>query len=394
MRTVLIIAIIFINCISYSQYKRGFDKKEVLDMIALCNSFTFLDLYNTDATIVPKGYKKIYTSGVFGMDNKFQLYQKDKLVVINLRGSTDKKVSWLANIYSAMIPASGTINISGEDFDYCFAKDSNAAVHGGYALAIAYLHKDLLYHISNLNRNGIYHFIITGHSQGGALANMLRAYFENLSDSLLAAENNFKTIAFAAPMVGNQAFATEYNNKYAENNTSFNIINPADPIPKFPASYNDSHYLSDNLESLISNKEPFDFKKMATDGLFMLFEKEITQSVKKLGYSASAQISKELGPVKMPEYIDEFNYQILQNRVEIPPVIYPKMLKDSSILQNDSLMAIYTIGPDGHFLNEELYIREPWAYQHKPYNYYVSILKTYFPEQYALLKRRYLPENL
>lgn len=394
MRTFIFITISFISCSSFSQIVPGFEKKEILDMIKICNSFTFLDLYNTDATILPKGYKKIYTSGIFGMDNKFQLYQKDNLVVINLRGSTNKKVSWLANIYSAMIPATGTINISGEDFNYCFAQDTNAAVHSGYALAIAYLHKDLLYHISNLNRNGIYHFIITGHSQGGALANILRAYLENLSDSLLAAENVFKTIAFAAPMVGNKAFALEYNTRYAEDNTSFTIVNPADPIPKFPTSYNDSHYLSDNLEALISHEEPFDFKRMATDGLFMLFEKEITQSVKKLSYSASAQISKELGPVKMPEYIDEFNYQMLQNRIEIPPVIYPKMLRDSSILQNDSLMAIYTMGPDGHFQNEELYINEPWAYQHKPYNYYVSILKTYFPEQYALLKRRYLPENL
>jgi hypothetical protein len=394
MRTFVLIIFTTISCSSFSQIKQEFDKKEVLDMIKICNSYTFLDLYNSDVTIIPKGYKKIYTSGVFGMDNKFQLYQKGKIVVINLRGSTDKKVSWLANIYSAMIPASGTINISGNDFHYCFAQDTNAAVHSGYALAIAYLHQDILYHISNLNRNGIYDFIITGHSQGGALANILRAYFENLSDSLLSSENKFKTIAFAAPMIGNQAFASEYNNRFADNNTSYNIINPADPIPKFPTSYNDSHFLSDNLESLLVNKEPLNFKKMATDGLFILFEKEITQSVKKLGYSTSAQISKELGPVQMPEYIDEFNYQILQNRLEIPPVTYPKMLKDSAILQNDSLMAIYTLGPDGHFLNEDLYIKEPWAYQHKPYNYYVSVLKKYFPEQYALLKRRYLPENL
>lgn len=394
MRPVILILLITIDTICFSQIKPGLDKREVCDMIAICNSFTFLDLYNTDATIVPKEYKKIYTSGVFGMDNKFQLYQKGKTVIINLRGSTDKRVSWLANIYSALIPATGIINISGEDFNYCFARDTNAAVHGGYALAIAYLHKDLLYHIGNLNHNGIFDFIITGHSQGGALANMLRAYFENLSDSLLAEENRFKTIAFAAPMVGNKAFSTEYYNRFSANKTSFNVVNPADPIPKFPAGNDNSEYLTDNLQALILNKEPVDYKKIVADGLLMLFEKEITQSVKKISYSASAQISKELGPVKMPEYIDDFSYCILQNRIEIAPVEYPKMLRDSSILENDSLMAIYTIGPDGHFPNDELYNKEPWAYQHKPYNYYVSILKLYFPEQYGLLRRKYLPENL
>jgi hypothetical protein len=382
-----------LSAISFSQVRPGFDNREALDMIAICNSYTFLDIYNTDATIIPKDYKKVYTSGVFGMDNKFQLYQKDKLVVINLRGSTDKKISWLENIYSAMIPATGTINISGEDFNYCFAHDTSAAVHGGYALAMAYLHKDILYHISNLNRNGIYNFIITGHSQGGALANILRAYLENLSDSLLPSENKFKTIAFASPMVGNKAFAAEYNTRFTFNNTSFNIVNPADPIPKLPTSYNDSDYLSDNMQALFSSKEPFNFKKMASDGLFMLFEDGISNSVKKLSNSANRQISKELGPVTMPEYVDDFNYQKLKVQVEILPVDFPKMLKDSSILQNDSLMSIYTIGADGHFPNEELYIKEPWAYQHKPYNYYLSILKMYFPEQYALFKRRYLSEN-
>jgi hypothetical protein len=394
MRIALLIALTIFNTPCFSQIKPGFDEREVLDMIAICNSYTFLDIYNTDATIIPKAYKKIYTSGVFGMDNKFQLFQKDKSVVINLRGSTDKKVSWLENIYSAMIPASGTINISGEDFNYCFARDTNAAVHGGYALAMAYLHKDILYHIFNLNRNGIYDFIITGHSQGGALANILRAYLENLSDSLLPAKNNFKTIAFAAPMIGNKAFATEYNTRFSSSNTSFNIVNPEDPVPNLPTSYNDSDYLADNMQALLSDKEEFNFRKMLNDGLFRLFEDEISNSVKKLSYSAFGQISKALGPVIMPEYVDDFNYQKLNKQVEILPVEYPKLLKDSSILQNDSLMAIYTIGTDGYFTSKELYIKEPWAYQHKPYNYYVSILKLYFPERYALLKRRYLPENL
>ena len=70
------------------------------------------------------------------------------------------------------------------------------------------------------------------------------------------------------------------------------------------------------------------------------------------------------------------------------------MLKDSTILQNDSLMTVYKKGPDGHFINKELYAKESWTYQHKPYNYYVSILKMYYPEAYFSLKTKYLPENL
>ena len=43
----------------------GLDKSEMRDMIALCNSFTFIDLYKSDKDIIPKDYRKVYTSGVF-----------------------------------------------------------------------------------------------------------------------------------------------------------------------------------------------------------------------------------------------------------------------------------------------------------------------------------------
>jgi hypothetical protein len=64
-----------------------FDKEEALDMIALCNSFSFIELYNSDSMIIPKGYEKIYTSGVLGMENKYQVYKKGKIAVICFRGS-------------------------------------------------------------------------------------------------------------------------------------------------------------------------------------------------------------------------------------------------------------------------------------------------------------------
>jgi hypothetical protein len=96
----------------------------------------------------------------------------------------------------------------------------------------------------------------------------------------------------------------------------------------------------------------------------------------------------------MPEYVKDIRYYKLSERIEVPPVEYPRVLKDSSILHNDSLMAVYTRDAEGHFINTDLYKKEPWAYQHKPYNYYVSILKMYFPEQYATLPKKFLQENL
>lgn len=395
MKAVLILIFIVLNVHCFAQLGEGFKKEEARDMAAICNSFPFLDLYQSDSEILPPGYKKIYTSGVFGMDNKYQIYRKENIAVINLRGSTGKKISWLENINSAMIPAKGVITASGERFEYCFAKDTSAAVHGGYVLGIVFLSKDIIYQIKAMNREGVYHFIITGHSQGGALSNMLRAYLENLPLDQLSEKNRFKTYAFASPMIGNKEFTQEYNAKYCINNTSFNIIIPEDPIPSFPLSYNDTtRFLAEKLKTALFDTESFSLKKTVSEGTVLLFEESLTKAVKRLGHSASEQISKDLGPVVMPPFVKDINYQRLNNQIEIKAVDYPKVLKDASILKNDSLMSNYKKGNDGYFLNDELYTKEPWNYQHKPYNYYISVLKTYFPSDYKLLERKYLPENL
>jgi hypothetical protein len=395
MRILNILFALTISIPSYAQLENSFNNEEAKDMISICNSFSFIELYNSDAAILPKGYEKIYTSGVFGMDNRYQIYNKGETGVISFRGSTSKRLSWMENINSAMIPARGVIKISGEDFQYCFARDTAAAIHAGYALGMAYLSKDLLYHINILNNQGIYNIIITGHSQGGALANLLRAYLENLSHYEISKKNRFKTYAFAAPMVGNNSFTAEYNARYCINKSSFNIIIPSDPVPDMPfISYNNHNYFKDNINNLLFDRDSFSVKRMMTDIFFNSFEKRVNNGVKRMSNTISNRLTKDLGTVEMPAYKRDVNYSPVANRIEISPLTYPKILKDSSVLRNDSLMAIYKIGPDGHFVNRELYKKEPFAYQHQPYNYYVAVLKTWFPNLYATLRKKYLKENL
>jgi triacylglycerol lipase len=321
----------------------------------------------------------------------YQIYQKGDTAIINIRGSTAKKISWLENIYSMMIPSKGKIKISGKNFRYCFARDPRASVHAGYALAIAFLSDDVLTQIKTLNRQGIYYFIITGHSQGGALANLLRAYLENLPLTSVSKKNRFKTYAFAAPMTGDKEFAKEYNSRYCIANTSFNIVNPDDPIPKFPLSYNETNAASQNLNAFLFEGE-FRFKKVISESLIHLLEGSIKKSVAMFSASVSDQIAKELGPFTLPPCVPDINYSKLNNRIEINPVVYPKILRDSSAIEFNN--AFFKKGEDGNFLNKKLYEKQPWSYQHKPYNYYVSILNLYFPEQYRMLETKYLSENL
>ena len=391
MRIRLIILLSIICNSAFSQMENGYVKSEVRDMIAICNSFAFIELYGSDSEIIPEGYRKIYTSETIGMDNKFQIYRNGKVAVINLRGSTAKKSSWLENFYSEMIPAKGVIGISGESHQYTFADHEDAAVHSGYALAIAYLSKDITAQIKKLNSDKVYHIIVTGHSQGGALAQLLRAYLENQPSKTIAEKNKFKTYSFASPMTGNKHFAEEYSKRYC-NGSSYNIINPKDLVTTLPLSYNDSNYVSQtDFIALLFNRESLDLKHKIIGGTIHLLEKPLSKIIHKVGEEVYSQINKgQGGYIKMPLKAPDINYMRLNEVVEIIPTPYPKKIKDPSILQNDSLMAIYKKGDDGYFVDENLYKKEPMFFQHKPYNYYASILKLYYPASYEKLEMKYL----
>ena len=390
-KTFIIALIIFQS--SWAQVEKGYKKSEACDMIAICNSFTFLELYNSDDQIIPNSYNKVFSSNVIGMDNKFQIYRNGKTAVINLRGSTSNKQSWLENFYSVMIPAKGVIEILGKSHNYCFSKNDNAAVHSGYALAITYLSNEIIQQISILNKDSIYDIIITGHSQGGALAQLLMASLENLPDEVILSKNNFKTYAYASPMVGNDEFANEYSKKYCNGN-SFNIINAADIVPSLPLSYNDSSFISKtDLHTFFFDHESFDLKHILLDGTIRLVQKPLSKVIFELGRSVSKQIENKQGDIILPKHTSDINYIKLDELIKIPPYQYQRQLKDSTILFNDSLMTIYKKGADGHFIDEGLYKPEPLFYQHKPYNYYLSILKMYFPKSYKKIELKELPKS-
>lgn len=359
-------------------------------MVRICNSFTYLDLYGSDEEILPAGYERTYTSGSYGMDNKFQVYRKGGLGVIHFRGSTDDRMSWLENINSAMIPAEGTMKVQGETFDYCFAKDEKAAVHTGYALGVAFLRQDLRFHIENLNQKGVHDIIITGHSQGGALTNMTLAYLNNLPEEELSPKNRFKAYSYAAPMVGNKAFAREYRYRYCVEEMSYNIVNPKDPIPRFPLSYheNKEEFVAENLKKFLSEDEELRMGDLLKEGAALVFEDELKQLVRNMDQKTNQEIERELGEIDLPSRVEGIDYHPLGNRERIAPAEYPKVLKDSTILENDSLMAEYERGPDGHFKDESLYEKESAWFHHKPYNYYLGFLKTYFPAEAKGLEPR------
>ncbi|UTW64104.1 lipase family protein [bacterium SCSIO 12741] len=386
-RTLLLFLASLTILVSQAGVKPGFDPVEARDMIALCNSFTFEFLYGTDEAIIPTGYEKVFTSSIQGMDNKFQVYKKGDIAVINFRGSTEKAISWVENFYSAMIPAKGKIVIQEESHPYTFATEKEASVHAGYALAVVILSEDILREIKQLNDQGIYQIYITGHSQGGALATMTRAWLENLPKKALDPKNEFKTYAFANPMCGNQEFADEYGERFVETETAFSIINPRDIVPKLPLNYEEGKIFSSErfaqwLESGI------DTKGLGKDMLMKVFEGGVKGYITKSNALMTKLISAKFGSVTMPEFVDDINYFPCGDVKELEPFEYPKIEVDTAGMSEDELERCEQ-GEDGKW-----YKLEPKFYQHNPYNYFVGTLKAFLPKQYGRLEKRYLEANL
>lgn len=391
MNKLLLFLLITASFHAKAQHSPGFDAKEARDLIQVCNSFTYLDLYGSDQLIVPEGYKRIYTSPVYGMDNKFQVYVDDlkTKAIINFRGSTDKKESWLENMYSSMVPAKDTIFKGETPFLYTCAESQEATIHAGYILALSYFIEDVVKQIADLNKNGIYKIYITGHSQGGALAQMTRAYLHFLPKKQLNPKNSFKVYAFANPMIGNKAFAQEYQKRFADPGFSFLLHNPEDMVPKMPVSYNDSTFWKSNLQTMVFDRENFSFKESMKEGMLNMFGGRLNKINNGFSNNVHDQLVKLLGDFRMPAGRDEANFMHTSVPILLPPTEYPLELKDSSILQNDSLMKIYKRDENGVFEDKSLYKRQKGLLQHKPYNYYAALLKVYFTADYDQLKEKY-----
>lgn len=378
-----------------AQLQPGFAPAEARDLSALCTTHTFKELYGDDGEIIPDGYQRVYESPVMGMDNKFQLFRKGDMAVLEIRGSTSSAISWMENIQAAMIPAQGVIRIDGRPFTYRFAEDTAAAVHAGYALGIACIANDAVARIRQLTDNGVRDLIITGHSQGGALALLLRAYLHHLPSSAIGAPIRIKTYAFAHPMVGNRAFMDEFSAMNARGAGCFSLVNPADPVPRMPLAYDDGRLVSsDRVFAVITGQEPLDPMGRVRSAAIKMLRRPITGITAYLSGSVEKRIASTVGEVELPPYRDEINYAPMEGRMDLEPFAYPACLKDSSCLRNDSILRVEPRDAEGHFTNPELYRKEPSFYQHKPYNYHVGVLRRWFPKEFDALPRKFLHENL
>ena len=303
-------------CLNGQQLKQGFDKKEYREMLLIGTRTSANEEYYKNYP-APESFRKIYQSPVVGLDNLWDLWINDSHVaVLSSRGTTRKLESWLANFYMAMVPAKGELLLSVKDtFRYELASDPKAAVHTGWLLCVAFMSKDMLLKIDSLYKKGTKDFILTGHSQGGAITYLLTAYFYNLQkQKRLPADIRFKTYCSAAPKPGNLYFAYDYE-VMTKGGWAFNVVNTADWVPETPFSvqtiddFNTLNPFKDARKAFSKMKFP---TNVALKSVFNKLDKPTKKSLKNfkkyLGEKASKYVKKFLPDFIPPTYYNSIDY--------------------------------------------------------------------------------------
>lgn len=308
--------------------KPGFDAAEYLELLSV-SSRQGDSLLKGDATPAPDNYKMVFRSAVVGLDNRWDLWLRndEKMAVISIRGTTASPVSWLANFYSAMIPATGSLQTNDSTtFNYQFSADEKAAVHTGWSIALAYLAPTIEEQIQKWHARGIKEFLIMGHSQGAAIAFLLRSYlFYKTKNKTLPEDLIFKTYCSAAPKPGNLYYAYDYEYLNREG-WSYTVVNAMDWVPETPFSIQqitDVNTLNpfSGIDAVLKKQKFFvrTYMKHVYNKLRRSTGKAAKTYTKYLGAKMFPIVRKTLPQLREPRYVSGLNYM----RAGAPVVLQP-----------------------------------------------------------------------
>ncbi|MBN9294829.1 MAG: lipase family protein [Flavobacteriia bacterium] len=310
-RILLFLSLITCN-VALSQLKPGFDKQEYLELLQLTAHNSEPEYAKTIP--YPDGYERIYASSEFGLQNKWEFWAKGDTGVISLRASVAGP-SWIGNFYAAMIPAKGNLVIdSQKTISYQFAENEMATTHVGWSLGAILLLENILPTIDSCYQKGMKNFFIIGHSQGGALANLIHSliYYKQ-KDGRLPSDIVFKSYCSAQPKVGNLYYS--YDFEAAHLNWSYTILNSRDWVPEAPFSIQTTDDFNKvngfKVMKLMIKKQPL-FRKMVLKSLYNKLDKPPKKArknfIKILGSTVYKFVNKELKDFPKPTYSNNMNY--------------------------------------------------------------------------------------
>jgi hypothetical protein len=294
-------------------FQSGFSIDEYRDLLSITDELNTFDTANSRLP-VRSDYEKVYDSPEVGLKNKWTFWKrKDSVGVICIRGTVPSPVSWMANFYAAMIPAEGYLQVNDStNFVYKLAADKKSTVHVGWTTSLAHMAPGIAEQVRKAYAEGIKKFFITGHSQGGAIAFLVRSYLEYLPG--MPTDIQYKTYCSAAPKPGNMFYSYDVD-FISRGGWIFRIINAADWVPEVPFSIqrlsdmnapNPFNGIDKSLKS-----QPFlvrTFVKSKYNTLNRKTRKAERAYTKNLGKFMFGQVKKHLPQMKEPVYVESQQY--------------------------------------------------------------------------------------
>jgi hypothetical protein len=324
----LFFTLLILSCCISSQaqkLKPGFDKPEYIELLKIMQKqHVDIALWPNDTVIPTPESKFVYRSPVIGIANVWDLWiRKDNVLVLSVRGTVADPVSWLSNLYAAMVPAKGTLKLAKDfQFNYNLADDPKANVHVGWLISAAYIARDMVPRIDSCYKAGMKEFIIMGHSQGGGICFLLTSHLENLkAEGKLPKDIRFKTYCSAGPKPGNLYYAYAFEN-LTRDGWACNVINTADWVPEVPFSIQTKNDF--NTTNFFVLADPMIKKqKMAGRIIAKHVYRKLTKPGLKaqrkyelyLGKMASKSVKKVLPEFEEPNYVPCNNYVRTGNTV-------------------------------------------------------------------------------
>jgi predicted lipase len=275
------------------------------------------DTIHLPAIPPPAGFRLVYRSPETGLYNRWALWLRDDsaVAVISIRGTIMNTASWMENFYAAMVPATGEIQWNDSvTFHYKLAEDPRATVHAGWLLGLASLAPTILQEIRRYEKLGVKQFIIFGHSQGGALAFLVRSYLHYLPEGALPKDIVYKTYCSAAPKPGNLYYAYDFD-YITRGGWAFRVVNARDWVPETPFSIQTLEDFNtvnpfQNIKPALKHRSLL--VKLYAGHVFNKLDRSSKKANKKfrrvLGHTVYKQIHQTLPEFREPVYAKSMNY--------------------------------------------------------------------------------------
>ena len=310
------------------QLHPGFNPKEYEQLLRV-TAFQADTPWTKVVVPYPENCNLVYRSPVVGMENRWDLWLwNNQVAIISIRGTTGTATSWLENFYAGMIPATGTLHLNDStNFHYKLAQDSSAYVHAGWTLGMASMAPDIVSKIKAYYQQGIHEFIIMGHSQGGAIAFLLRSYLQYLDDPAFPKDIVLKTYCSAAPKPGNLRYAYDYD-FITRDGWGFRVVNPRDWVPETPFSLQTTNdYTAVNPFRNVKKalrKQKF-FIRLAVGYIYGRLDRPTKRASRRmqriLGKIAYKQAGKTVKGYERPDFVNSHNYTPAGS----PVILYPQL---------------------------------------------------------------------